>query len=116
MEHNHLLNPESHTLLKYIFISLKTANRINVTCFKNTITGNVTNTVVKTVIFEHLESSRLTASRKGLNIFLLLQTSVVITEKYNVVVNRVELIGATEYLAQQMDCRINHCCYNVYTY
>jgi len=26
------------------------------------------------------------------------------------------LIGAKEYLTLQTECRINNCCYNVYTY
>jgi hypothetical protein len=41
---------------------------------------------------------------KGTGYFFLLQTSVVVTEDYNVKVSREELIGCTEYLAQ--------CCYN----
>jgi hypothetical protein len=39
--------------------------------------------------------------------FVLLWMSVVITEEYNVMVNREELIGVTEYLTLQARCRIN---------
>jgi hypothetical protein len=35
---------------------------------------------------------------KGTEYFVSLQTNVVITEEYNVVVNSDELIGTTEYL------------------
>jgi hypothetical protein len=35
---------------------------------------------------------------KGTEYFVSLQTSVVLTEQYNVIANSVELIGTTEYL------------------
>ena len=38
--------------------------------------------------------------------------SVIITEEYNIMVNKVELIGTTECLTLQMKCCINPCCYN----
>jgi len=44
--------------------------------------------------------------------FVLLQTSVVLTEEYNVVVNSEEFIGTTECLTLYARCRINCCRYN----
>jgi hypothetical protein len=43
--------------------------------------------------------------------FVSLQTSVVITEEYNVV-SSVELTGTTEYVTLYTRCRINRCRYN----
>jgi len=39
--------------------------------------------------------------------FVSLQTSVVVTEEYNFVINSEELIGTTEYLTFYARCRIN---------
>jgi hypothetical protein len=44
---------------------------------------------------------------KGTEQFVSLYTSVVITEKHNVMVNGEELIGATQYLTLQTICRTN---------
>jgi hypothetical protein len=44
---------------------------------------------------------------KGSEYFVSLQTSVVITEECNVMVNSEELIGTTEYLTLEARCRIN---------
>jgi hypothetical protein len=46
---------------------------------------------------------------KGTEYFVSLQTSVVVTEQWNVIVNSEELIGATEYLTLQARCRMNRC-------
>ena len=50
---------------------------------------------------------------KGTEYSVTLQTSV-ITNKYNVMVNSNELIGATGYLTPETQCHINHCCYNLF--
>ena len=44
--------------------------------------------------------------------FVSLQTGVVLTEEYNVVVKSEELIGTTEYLKLYARCRINRCRFN----
>jgi hypothetical protein len=44
--------------------------------------------------------------------FMSLQTSVVITEEYNVMVNSEELIGITEHVTLYKRCRLNRCRYN----
>jgi hypothetical protein len=44
--------------------------------------------------------------------FVSLQTSVVLTEKYNVMVNSEELICATVYVTLYTRCRVNRCRYN----
>jgi hypothetical protein len=49
---------------------------------------------------------------KGTEYFVSLQTSIVITEDCNVMVNMEELIGTTEYLTLYMGCRRNGCRYN----
>jgi hypothetical protein len=49
---------------------------------------------------------------KGTKYFESLETSVVITEKYNVMLNSEELLGITEYLTLQARCRINRRRYN----
>jgi hypothetical protein len=49
---------------------------------------------------------------KGTEYFLSLQTRVIITDKYNVMVNDGELIGTTEYLTLQTRCRMSRCRYN----
>jgi hypothetical protein len=46
---------------------------------------------------------------KGPEYFVLLYASVVLTEEYNFTVNSEQLIGATEYLMQQMSCHITLC-------
>jgi hypothetical protein len=45
---------------------------------------------------------------RGNEYFVLLLTSTVQTEEYNVIVKSEELIGTTEYLTQQKRCHINH--------
>jgi len=49
---------------------------------------------------------------KGTEYFVLLLTSVIITEEYNVMVKGGKLIGTTEYLTLLTRCRINRCRYN----
>jgi hypothetical protein len=49
---------------------------------------------------------------KGTEYFVSLQTSVVITEQHNVMVNSEELIGTTEYLAVYERCPVNTRRYN----
>jgi hypothetical protein len=44
--------------------------------------------------------------------FVSLQTSVVITGEYNVMVNSEELIGIAQYLTLYTRCRLNRCRYN----
>jgi hypothetical protein len=46
---------------------------------------------------------------KGPEYFVSLYASVVLTEEYNVMINSEQLIGTTEYLTQQMSCRITRC-------
>jgi len=43
--------------------------------------------------------------------FVLLQTSVVLTEEHNFVVNSEELTGTTDYLTLYARCRKNRCRY-----
>jgi hypothetical protein len=49
---------------------------------------------------------------KGTEYLVSLQTSVVITEEYNVTVNSEELIGTTEHVTLYTRCRLNRCRYN----
>jgi len=49
---------------------------------------------------------------KGTEYFVSLQTSVVLTEEYDITVNNGALIGNTECLTLWARCRINRCCYN----
>jgi hypothetical protein len=49
---------------------------------------------------------------KGMEYFVLLQTSVVLTKEYNVIVNSEELLGAKECQTLQTRLNINQCCYN----
>jgi hypothetical protein len=49
-------------------------------------------------------------SLRGL--FVSLYMSVVITEKYNVMVKSEEIIGTAEWLTIYKRCRINQCLYN----
>jgi hypothetical protein len=49
---------------------------------------------------------------KGTEYFMTLYTNLVITEDYNVTVNREELIVTTEYLTLWKRCRVNRCFYN----
>ena len=58
-----------------------------------------------------LQLNSIMMSWKGPEYFVLLQTSVVITKEYNVMVNSKELTGTTEYLTLQTWCRINRCRY-----
>jgi hypothetical protein len=44
---------------------------------------------------------------KGTEYFMSLYTSVVLTGRYNVMINNDELIGTTEYLTLYTRCRIN---------
>jgi hypothetical protein len=49
---------------------------------------------------------------QGTEYFVSLQTSVVITEEYNVMVSSEEKVSTTEYLMLCTRCRINRCRYN----
>jgi len=49
---------------------------------------------------------------KGTEYFVLLLTSVIVTEEYKVTVNGDKLIGTTEYLTLLTRCSINRCRYN----
>jgi hypothetical protein len=49
---------------------------------------------------------------EGTEYSVSLQTSVVITEQYTVMVNSGELIATTEYLTLEASCRISPCRYN----
>jgi len=49
---------------------------------------------------------------KGTEYLVSLQTSILITEVYNIVVDNDELIGTTEYLSLYAKRRINRCRYN----
>jgi hypothetical protein len=49
---------------------------------------------------------------KGDEYLLSLLTSVVPTEKYDIVVNSEELIGTTDYVTVYAKCRLNRCRYN----
>ena len=49
---------------------------------------------------------------KGTEYFVLLKTSVVLTEEYNVMVKSKQLINTTEYLKLYPRCHINRCHYN----
>jgi len=49
---------------------------------------------------------------KGTEYFVSLQTGVVVTEEYNVMVNSEKLIGTTENLTLETGCLINRCRYN----